>query len=397
MIYNENQEKVINAGVDFIKRGKDQIFQISGFPGTGKTEVIKEIIRRANIPLERVAPMAYVGQAASVMRLRGLTNAKTCHSWLYELKEVELIDENGMPVMDTTFNKPKLVLRFVPKPIENIDLIVIDEAYTVPYRMKYEIEKRGIPIIAVGDVNQLPPIKDKPAYLIDGEIHYLTQIMRQKEDSGIVYLSKRILNGEPISAGLYGDVLVIEQKDLTENMLLMSRMILCGTNKTRDKLNTHIRHNLLGIQSSVPLNGEKVICRKNNWNIEVDGISLTNGLIGTVQNYISVQDYNGETFKISFKPDIINIQYTDLSCNYEYFNGTHEQRLRLKANPYLQGELFEPAYAITTHLSQGGQYWNGIYIKEFLHPNIQKNLDYTALTRFINQAIYVIPNKKTFW
>ena len=397
MRYNENQEKVIQKGVEFIRKGNEQIFQISGFPGTGKTEVIKEIVRRSNIPIQRVAPMAYVGQAASVMRLRGLYNAKTCHSWLYELKEIELVDEHGNPIMDTVFNKPKLVLKFVPKPIDNIDLIIIDEAYTVPYSMKHEIERRGIPIIAVGDVNQLPPIKDKPAYLIDGKIHYLTEIMRQKANSGIIYLSKKILNNEPISAGLYGEVLVIEKKDLTDQMLKMANIVLCGTNKTRDSLNSHIRHDLYGIWSRSPLCGEKVICRKNNWNIEVDGISLTNGLMGTVQNNISVYDYNGNTFKISFKPDIINILYPDLECNYEYFNGTHDQKLQLKMNPYLEGELFEPAYAITTHLSQGGQYWNGIYIKEYLNPNIQKNLDYTALTRFINQAIYVIPNKKTFW
>ena len=397
MIYNTGQEKIINIGVDHIKRGTEQVLQISGKPGTGKTEVIKEIIRRSGIDINRVAPMAYIGQAASVMRTRGLYNAKTCHSWLYELVEVEMKDEKGHSIIDPVFNKPKLTLKFVPKPMENIDLIIIDEAGTIPFRMKNEIERRGIPIIAVGDINQLPPVKDKPAYLVDGKIHYLTEIMRQKRNSGIVYLADRILYNKPINPGLYNDVLVIERKDLNDVMISRSSIVLCGTNKTRDYMNNHIRRDMMGIQARTPLPGEKVICRKNNWNIEIDGISLTNGLIGQVMNNVSVENYDGEKFYIDFKPDLLNSYYPRLGCNYRYFNGNHEDRLLCKADPYLKGELFEPAYAITTHLSQGGQFWNGIYIQEYLHKNIQKNLNYTGLTRFVNQCIYVIPDIKKYW
>lgn len=397
MIYNTGQEQAIQAGVNHIKRGTQQVLQISGKPGTGKTEVIKEIIRRANIPLNRVAPMAYIGQAASVMRTRGLYNAKTCHSWLYELKEVELVDENGKPIMDTTFNKPQMKLKFVPKPLEDIDLIIIDEGGTIPFKMKNEIERRGIPIIVFGDINQLPPIKDHPAYFVDGKILYLTEIMRQKRNSGIIYLAERILNNQPISCGMYGDVLVIERKDLTDLMIERSSIVLCGTNKTRDYMNDHIRREMNGICTKTPLPGEKIICRKNNWNIEIDGISLTNGLIGQVISDVSVENYDGEKFYIDFKPDLLNSCYRKLGCNYKYFNGTHEEKLLYRMDPYLQGELFEPAYCITTHLSQGGQFWNGIYIQEYLNKDIQKNLNYTGLTRFVNQCIYVLPNKKTFW
>lgn len=397
MIYNKGQEQIIREAVEHIKHTKKQVYQISGAPGTGKTEVIKEIVRRVGIPLNRVAPMAYVGQAASVMRMRGLYNARTCHSWLYELKEVELVDENGNPIMDTVFNKPQLKLKFVPKKLENIDYIIIDEASTVPLRMKYEIERRGLPIIAIGDINQLPPVKDQPAYLVDGEIHYLTEIMRQKAGSGVVYLSNRILNGKPINPGIYKEVMVIERKYLTDTILRNSQIVLCGTNRTRDYMNNHIRGDIYGIKSKTPLTGERVICRKNNWNIEIDGISLTNGLTGTVLNNISVEDYDGEKFYIDFKPDALGNYYPRLGCNYKYFNADYQQRLLYKMDPYLQGELFELAYAITTHLSQGGQYWNGVYIQEYLSRDIQKNLDYTGITRFINSCVYVIPDRKKFF
>lgn len=400
MIYNEEQEKVIQGAVDHVKYGgwkSDQIYQISGKPGTGKTEVLMEIIRRIGIPLQRVAPMAYVGQAASVMRTRGLVNAKTIHSWLYKLTEVELLDELGKPIIDEIFNKPKLVLKFLPIKLDNIDYIIVDEASTVPMRMRADIERQGLPIIAVGDLNQLPPVKDKPAFLVGGEVHYLTQIMRQHKDSGIVYLSELILNDKPISCGLYGkDALVIEEKDLTDQMLENAFIVLCGTNKTRDRLNKKIRNELFGIYNDVPQHGEKIICRKNNWNIEIDGISLTNGLIGSVTSYPTVEQFDGDKFYIDFKPDLIQSYYPHLGCNYNYFNGNYDQRMLIKSTPYTQGELFEPANVITTHLSQGGQYPNGVYIQEYLSRDIQKHLNYTGVTRFQHYMIYVIPNRKIF-
>ena len=43
-------------------------------------------------------------------------------------------------------------------------LICIDEAGCVPHSLKAEIESRGLKVLACGDLNQLPPVKDKPAY-----------------------------------------------------------------------------------------------------------------------------------------------------------------------------------------------------------------------------------------
>lgn len=401
IVYNSQQEKIIQGAVEHVKYGgwkSDQVYQISGKPGTGKTEIIMEIIRRIGTPMERIACMAYVGQAASVMRSRGLYNAKTIHSWCYQLTEVQLLDEQGLPIMDTIFNKPKVMLKFIPVDLTGIEYIIADESSTIPSRMKYDIERHGLPIIAIGDINQLPPIKDKPAYLVDGKIHYLTEIMRQHKNSGIITLSEMILNDIPISCGMYGnDVLVIEKDDLTNEMVLNSNIILCGTNRTRDSLNKMIRHDLLGFKTDIPQFGEKIICRKNNWDLEIDGISLTNGLIGTVMNHPSIETFDGEKFYIDFKPDLINSYYPKLGCNHRYFNGNVDERALLKSSKYTKGELFEPANAITTHLSQGGQYPNGIYIQEYLHKDIQKNLNYTAVTRFRNSMIYVLPTSKKYF
>ena len=119
-------------------------------------------------------------------------------------------------------------------------------------------------------------------------------------------------------------------------------------------------------------------------------------MIGSVVDYPGVEQYDGTKFYIDFKPDLIQSYYPKLGCNRDYYNGNYEQRSILKSTPHIDGELFEPAYSITTHLSQGGQFYNGIYIQEYLSRELQKHLNYTGVTRFEKFLIYVIPDKKYF-
>lgn len=347
--------------------------------------------------------MAYIGQAANVMRTRGLYNARTIHSWLYELKKEPVLDNNGNPMIDEIYNKPKMKFKFVPRKLsDSVDYIIIDESPTVPYRMRKDILATGLPIIATGDINQLPPVRDKPAFLTEGKIRFLAEIMRQAGDSDIPYIADRILKGKPVSTGLYKGVLVIERRDLTDDMIRMSNAIICGYNRTRDYFNEYVRHNILGYHTPLPKFGEKIVCRKNNWNIDLNGINLTNGLVGQVMNNIDVYDMEAtksgyKLFNTCFKPDLMNDTFQDLKCDYMYFVSDAQTRKKIKASPYSVGEKFEYAYATTTHLSQGGQYPSGIYIhEEFRDPNVQRSLDYTGVTRFKKFLIMVLPDKTYF-
>lgn len=398
MIYNSGQEKIIQEAVHHILYGDNLVYQYSGGPGTGKTTVLMEIIRRIGIPLHRIAPMAYIGQAAIVMRTKGLYNAKTIHSWLYEPVEVPLKDEKGNVIYDTTYNVPIMTVQFIPRDLNDIDYFIIDEGGTVPLSMKKDIESRGKKIIVCGDANQLPPVGDAPAYLHGGRISYLTETMRQGHLSTIPIIANMVLRGITPATGLYGNVLVIERKDLTDEMLRYTSIVLCGTNRTRDSYNSYIRQNIFGIYTKLPQYGEKVICRKNNWSSEVNGISLANGLMGRVVKSPRIDTFDGKIFTMDFKPNLLDSYFPDLRVDYEYFISPKERRDVLRNSKYSIGEKFEYAYASTTHLSQGSEYPIGIYIKEFLGKDIQCNLDYTAVTRFKNYLIYVIPNSKSkYW
>lgn len=399
MVFTEQQEEIINKAVNHIvsDESDEQVFQIQGSAGTGKTTVLFEIIRRIGIPIHKVATMTYIGQASIVLRSKGIYNAKTAHSWLYQPKE-EVIYKNGAPVMDPIYNKPLTKIVFVPKELEDIEYIVIDEAWTMPKRMKHEIERRGLKIIAVGDRKQLPPVGDEPAYLLDGKIHYLTQIMRQKKGSKILDIADYLSKGYRISPGYYGDVLVIEDRDLNDEMIKFSNIMVCGTNATRDRFNRYIRKNILHLEQKLPVYGEKVICRKNEWNMEVNEISLANGLIGSVDRELTPLDIDlkKKTFNMDFKPDLFTGVFKNLTCDYDYFTADQSARNDLKTNRFNTASKFEYAYAITTHLSQGAQYPSGIYIKENFRRDLQANLDYTGVTRFSDYVIIVLPTRKYY-
>ena len=194
IILNEQQEYIVEQGVRFFKYSSEQVFQYAGLPGTGKSVVMMAIAQRLVnenlITWNQILPMAYTGQAAIVMRTKGFPNARSIHSSIYT-PEYTVMTQDGKPVMDTKYNVPKMHLTMVPKDLRGIKLMLIDEGWMVPRHMKRDIEKYGIKIIVGGDPGQLPPIADSPAYLVDGKIYYLNQIMRQKENSGIVYLANR--------------------------------------------------------------------------------------------------------------------------------------------------------------------------------------------------------------
>ena len=100
------------------------------------------------------------------------------------------------------------------------------------------------------------------------QMYQMVSQARQNQNNPIIYLADRAIKGLPIHCGVYGhNALVIEDKDLTMDMVLKTGNIVCGTNKTRDMFNTRIRENM-GYKSEVPTYGDRDICRNNNWNIE---------------------------------------------------------------------------------------------------------------------------------
>lgn len=403
-ILNQSQEHVVQEAINFVKNSSEQVFQIAGLPGTGKSVVLNEIqcrlISQGIIQPSEVLAMAYTGQAAIVMRTKGFPEAKTIHASLYTPEtDIKVDKTTNIPVMNTKYNVPVTNVKFSSVPrIPGKSIMFIDEGRMVPLSMKKDIEKYGMKIIVAGDPGQLGPIADDPAYLVDGKIHYLTQLMRQAENSGIVYIANRCTQGLPIHKGFYGNCLVIDRDELNDEMIMASNIIICGKNKTREEMNNRVRKDILHIASDIPTVGDRVICRKNNWKEEINGISLANGLNGSCISMPNMSTFDGNTFTMDFLPDLLNVPFMNLTCDYKYYTAPYELKNEIKNDRFSLGNKFDLAYALTTHLAQGSEYNNGIYIEERLGDGgMSNNLNNTGITRFRKAAIYVKEKVRRYW
>lgn len=395
----DKQQFIVDQAVKWYHNSSEQVFQFAGNPGTGKSVVMDAIIDAIGIDRDRVAPMAYVGAAAINMRLKGLENAKTIHSWIYDIVERPVFDSTGKPVINPYFNRPEVTFKKIPKELPEIDLIAIDEAGTVPYRMRKDILSRGKKVLVAGDLDQLPPVGDNPAFLADGQVYVLDEIMRQYKGSAIIYLCQRAKLGLPIHTGVYGnEVLVLEEKDfeqIAHRILPVAGVVLCAKNETRTKYTDFIRYQVLGKKSKMPDQGEKLICKINDWRLSAGGINLTNGLTGRVLNKPDVSSFDGKCFKIDFMPDLGPEPFIDVPVDYQFFTTDPVKRADMKNFNYCYGEAFEFGYVETVHVAQGSQWKTGVYFEEFI-PSNTRQLNYTALSRFSNKCIYVKKNRKYY-
>lgn len=367
-------------------------------PGVGKSILISEILKSLKMTSNSYCAMTFTGTASLILRKHGFPYARTIHSTLYECIEVPDSSDPLAAKFGAVGVKKKYVLRKHIDP--NIRLFFIDEAYMVPNYMVKDIMSFGIKVIVAGDNHQLPSIGDNPEFLTGHNVHYLTQLMRQAETNPIVYLSQRATNGLPIHCGMYGNnVMVINDVDLTPEMLQYANCIICGTNKTRDYMNSYMRR-MYGYSGSLPKYGERVICRKNNWDISIDGIALANGLAGYVVNNPDPTSFNKDgTFNINFKPDLSDEAFYNIHVNYDYFTAKYDEKNDIKNSVYdfrYPGEFFDFSYALTVHLTQGSEYNNVVYIEEFLNPQITNQLNYTAITRAKQTLIYVKKTNKYY-
>ena len=364
-------------------RNHPQWYSYSGGAGTGKTTVLEMIIKKLGLEDDQYATCAYTGRAALNLQQKGLP-ASTVHSLIYHtvLEKVTSTDDEidaGEPVY-------KMKFHFILKDSlpENLRLIVVDEA-----TMRDKILGFGIPTIFIGDMNQLPPIFGISDVMMYPDF-VLTKIMRQSEGNPIVQLSQMILNDDYYDYGVYGDSKVVESVNYDSSLLHNYDMILCGKNKTRDDLNSRIIKEIIGKKDLHPFIGAKVVNRQNNWDVAINGINLTNGLVGYITNLSKRTSYKGY-YTIDFRPDFMDSEFEDLHIDCRYILSDYKIRKNYGLTKF---EKFEYAYCITTHISQGSQYNRVLFFDEAFHDReMTKKLRYTAITRAIDNITIVRPQQ----
>lgn len=379
----------------------DWMFTLAGYAGTGKTTLLQHLLNNSNRSFRCCAP---TGKAASVLqkKLKGRI-VTTVHKLLYVpsrsgdeevealFREKEEAERTGGDV-EIIIHKIRKAQRKKTGPEFSVNdsnditpetVIVVDEASMTGNKMLKDFQALGCKVLFVGDPGQLPPVGDKSWFIPHSHSVVLTKVHRQALDSPIIRLSMEIReNNGIIKQENYRDGLcrIISKNELEHEEWLSADQVITGSNNSRRRINRFFRNKLGRAHSPVPLEGEKMICLKNDY--KPDPIHI-----------------NGEQFRVtrsaedSHNPDgsnIFSISYNGRESEdvefYDYHTRLHYDPSLIEL-PYRdrQGMMeCDYAYGITVHKSQGSEWDNVIVADDGMKKedrNFRKRWFYTAVTR----------------
>lgn len=377
--FNEGQraaiEQIQRWFSDYVLgRTRKQVFFLTGQAGTGKTSVAyagaSECVG-GEAMMYRALFIAPTGKAASRLRQKGCKGAKTLHQFVYRVLGE---DEEGDPQFAEKIKKD-----------ERPSLIVLDEASMVgEYDFKMLI-KQGIPILALGDLGQLPPVK-APDFLKAKDVDFeLTEIMRQAGESNIIRAAGFARQGKILPFREYHDVQIRGGNPPVEDLVEHAGengQILCSYNTTRNGINEQVRA-ALGFSGSTPMVGEKVMCWFNQ-----HGKNFMNGEQGIVLGF---EELPSTEEADEAAPDMMLMKLKSMTNGREMFvkynplSFSDDEAVAKEALKKPGG--FQFGYCATVHKSQGSEWEKVLVIEEPMGDTAK--LFYTAWTRAVkNLRIY---------
>ncbi len=390
---NPEQEETLQKMLDWWYHTSDQTFQITGAAGTGKTTLIRYLVAKLGLRKDEVLFTAYVVKATLAMTRNGL-NAKTIHAAICTFSKKPRTDKDGNQIVIDGKPQYERTFKKLPALDPEIRLIVVDEAAMVPYQLASWLLSYGVRVIALGDLNQLPPVFGEGYFLrnIDSR---LTEIMRQSSESPIPHLAKAITEGKFIpnqELNIMDKIFVIRADHLTDEMLTKADIVLTQTNRQREYLNQYIREGIYGHTQPYPMIGDKMVCRHNNWDKSIlKNIYLVNGMIGYVED-IDLESLTKNSIYFDFRPEFTKKDvFRDVTADLYYLHlDTKYKKDYISLQDF---DLFEYGYAITCHLAQGSEYGNILidmrnsYFRDRL---FYRQWLYTAVTRASDTVTIII-------
>ena len=378
MILTNGQEKGLKIAVDRYKKGEPYTV-IAGYAGTGKSTLVSHIVDAMNIYPGDVCYVAFTGKASLVLREKGCENSMTAHKLLYHSKEKP----------DGTFeHKPRKYLEFGYK------LIVVDEVSMIPIDMWELLLSHKVHVIALGDPGQLPPIDGESELLAHPHV-FLDEVVRQAQDSEIIRLSMDIRNGISLKPYRGNEVVIISKNQLNDFYYSGADQIIAAKNITRNDINWKCRKIKFGNDvPNYPIAGEKAICLKNYWNVlSESGDPLINGMIGELcdikfkHDVFKYDDIMEAGFTIGDKNKFnkLFMDYKLFSESKQTINSDNWTEFRGMIKPM----LFDYAYCITCHKSQGSEFDKVLVFNEYMKSTDHKRWLYTAATRAKKKLIIV--------
>jgi exodeoxyribonuclease-5 len=377
-----------------------QVYRLDGYAGTGKTTLAIEIYQLCN-----ALACAFTGKAASVMASKGLTNARTIHSLIYnpmdkdgkQIRELEtelgLLEKVSKPTKSLVQrmeavrralreakdneHKPQFVLKEASD-IQLADLVICDEHSMLDQRMGEDLLSFGTKVLAIGDPAQLPPVNGAGFFSGTEPDFLLTEIHRQAAGNPIIRLATAIREGRPFTKGQWGPLRICDS--ITAEEALAHDQVLVGTNARRRAINLRhrqLRGHLDG--GPMPQAGEKLVCLRNNRELGI--------LNGTLWRAAETAEWEpGEdSVLLRLRPDGMDqglpLSFPAQACIF----------LDEDSRPsWSGGEWFTYGEALTVHKSQGSSWSSVLMFGSDWRREGWKAWCYTGVTRASESLTLVV-------
>ena len=445
MVPTAEQEHAIDVFSLFMTDRDDHVVMIlRGSAGTGKTTLAGAIVRAMNVLKQKMILLAPTGRAAKVFALNAGHPAYTIHRRIYRQKSAGDISSFNL-----NFNNNRDTL------------FMIDEASMIANQgygesafgsgcllddlMQFVYNGQNCRMVLVGDKAQLPPVgeDESPALMSDVLRAYgmkvyecdLNQVLRQSEDSGILWNATRIrtLIDDWVLPKIrfqgFADIVRVPGDELIESLAtsysrvgMDETMVITRSNKRANIYNQGIRNTVLDREDEL-CRGDQLMIVKNNyyWTEQSKEISfLANGDIAVVQRVRNVQELFGFRFAdvTMTLPDYDSYELTatvildSLTTESPALSREQQEQLynavmedyadiplkadrikQLKKDKYFNALQIKFAYAVTCHKAQGGQ-WAHVYIDQGYMTDDMLSPDYihwlyTAFTRATEKLFLV--------
>ena len=443
------QGQALDVFTQFMTDRDDQVVMIlRGSAGTGKTTLAGAIVKAMAALKQKLILLAPTGRAAKVFSLNAGHAAYTIHRRIYRQKSAGDLSAFNLNV---NLNRDTLFIVDEASMIANLGIgeTAFGSGCLLDDLMQFVYNGQNCRLLLIGDRAQLPPVGEEESPALSAHVLRgygmrvyetdLNQVLRQSEDSGIMWNATMIRNLWRGEAGMvrlpkicfhgFTDIQVVMGNELVDN--LSSSYYHAGMNETIVITRSNKRANIYnqGIRNMV-LDRDEELCRgdllmivKNNyfWTEGAKEIPfLANGDRAVVQRVRNVHELYGFRFaEVTMTlPDYDDYELTATVCldtltteapaltheqqeqlfnavmeDYADFTVKTERIKKLKSDRYYNALQIKFSYAVTCHKAQGGQ-WAHVYLDQGYMTDDMLTPDYihwlyTAFTR-ATEKLYLV-------
>ena len=435
------QEKAVKFLSDFLMAPRGEaVFLLRGYAGTGKTSLVAALVRTLDKLEQKSVLLAPTGRAAKVFALYAGHPAFTIHKKIY--RQQAYTGEGGNFSVNDNLTTHTLYIVDEASMIANDGLSgsMFGTGRLLDDLVQFVYSGEGCRLLLMGDTAQLPPVGEEqsPALYADALRGYgldvvevdLTQVVRQEQESGILWNATRLrqmiadedfgrlprirLTGFADIKRVPGNELIDELERCYDNDGLDETIVICRSNKRANIYNKGIRAQILWREDELNT-GDLLMVAKNNyyWTEKQQGMDfIANGETAVVRRVrrtrelygfrfadvtLAFPDYGDLEMDVNLLLDTLQSDAPALSreeserlfCavleDYADVSTKREKMKKMKADPNYNALQVKYAYAVTCHKAQGGQWKNvfldqGYLTEEYLTPDYFRWL-YTAFTR----------------